>query len=270
MTDILAEICDKKRNHVARCQAQHPLVEVEAAARAASPPKGFAAALRAASNIGYGLIAEIKKASPSEGLIRQDFDPAALARAYRDGGATCLSVLTDTPYFQGEDAFLDQARAAAGLPVLRKDFMLTPYQIIESRALGADCVLLIMAALTDVEATELAATAIQWGMDVLVEVHDGPELDRALTLPANPGTMIGINNRNLSTLKVDIATTETLAQRVPSDRLLVSESGLGNPGDLARMAAAGARCFLIGTSFMRQPDVTGAVKQMLAPTPALT
>ncbi|WP_207478800.1 indole-3-glycerol phosphate synthase TrpC [Arenibaculum pallidiluteum] len=259
--DVLARICEDKLGHVAACIARRPLSEVEAAAREQGPPRGFAAALARASATGYGLIAEIKRASPSKGLIRKDFDPPALARAYAAGGATCLSVLTDIPYFQGEDGFLVAARAACALPVLRKDFMLDPYQVVEARALGADCILLIMAALDDRRARELAAAAADWGMDVLVEVHDGAELDRALKLPCR---LIGVNNRNLKTLQVDIRTTEELAPRVPPDRLLVAESGLNTPADLARMAQARARCFLVGESLMRQRDVEAATRALLA------
>lgn len=266
MSDVLTRINDDKRALVAARKAARPLSEVEAAAKAANetnPPRGFIRALGAAVEAGrYGLIAEIKKASPSKGLIRADFDPPALARAYREGGATCLSVLTDEPYFQGKDEYLVAARAAVDLPVLRKDFMVDPYQIVEARALGADCILIIMASLSDAQAAEIEDAAISHGLDVLVEVHDRAELDRALLLKT---PLLGVNNRNLKTLAVDIATTEELAANVPADRMLVAESGLYTPADLARMAKVGARCFLVGESLMRQADVTAATRALLAP-----
>ena len=261
MADVLARICADKRNHVAARRAASPLADVEERARGAEAPRGFAAALRACRTASrYGLIAEIKKASPSKGLIRADFDPESLARAYAAGGATCLSVLTDEPYFQGSDSHLMAARSAVPLPVLRKDFMLDPYQVVEARALGADCILVILAAVSDAQAAELIEAAHGWSMDALVEVHDAAELDRALALK---GDLVGINNRNLKTLAVDLATAETLAARVPADRLLVAESGLDTPADLARMAAAGATTFLIGESLMRQTDVTAATQRLL-------
>jgi len=261
--DVLARICADKRADLAVRMASRPFAEVDRAARVAGPTRGFKAALDARTRAGrYGLIAEIKRASPSRGLIRADFDPVRLAQAYAEGGATCLSVLTDGPYFQGTDAHLQAARGACPLPVLRKDFMLDPYQIAESRALGADCVLLIMAALDDGQAGELAAAAIEYGLDMLVEVHDAPEMERALRLPAS--ALLGVNNRNLKTLSIDLATTEALAAMVPPGRQLVSESGLHTPADLARMAKVGARCFLVGESLMRQDDVTAAVRALLA------
>jgi indole-3-glycerol phosphate synthase len=262
MSDALAGICATTREAIARAKAARPLRAVETAAAAAPPPRGFLAALeRRASSGGIGLIAEIKKASPSAGLIRADFDPPALARAYESGGATCLSVLTEEANFQGSLDHLAAVRAAVSLPLLRKDFMLDPYQMPEACAAGADCILLILAALSDAEASELEAAAAAWRLDVLVEVHDAAELDRALRLKAR---LIGINNRNLKTLKIDLKTTEDLAARVPGDRVLVSESGLGTSRDLARMARNGVRCFLIGEALMRQSDVAAATRALLA------
>jgi indole-3-glycerol phosphate synthase len=261
VSDVLAEICAKKREHVAGAKAALPEAALRARLAEAPPVRPFAAALETKIARGaYGLIAEIKKASPSKGLIRADFDPPTLAQAYETGGATCLSVLTDTPYFQGGDHDLRAARAACALPVLRKDFILDPYQVLESRALGADCILLIIAALDDGIARELAAAAAELGLDVLVEVHDRAELDRALRLDAR---LIGINNRDLKTLKVDLRTAENLAPLVPPGRVIVGESGLNDPADLDRLAAVGARCFLVGESLMRAGDVAAATRKLL-------
>ncbi len=265
MSDVLARICDDKRRLIAARMEQRPLSRILVAARRASPPRGFAARLKAvgeSSPTGVAVIAEIKRASPSKGLIREDFDPATLARAYASGGAACLSVLTDTPYFQGMDEHLVAARAATDLPVLRKDFMLDPYQIAESRALGADCVLLILAAIDDAAAKELAVDAAELGMDVLVEVHDAAEMERAVSMGSR---LIGINNRNLKTLKVDLATTERLAPMATADAQLVGESGIQGPEHVARLKAAGVTSFLVGESLMRQPDVEAALRALLTP-----
>ncbi|MGQ0677410.1 MAG: indole-3-glycerol phosphate synthase TrpC [Rhodospirillales bacterium] len=261
-TDALDRICADKRAEVAKRKQAVPEADLRERAASAPGPRGFARALAdAVARGGYGLIAEIKKASPSRGLIRADFSPADLARAYARGGAACLSVLTDTPYFQGADAHLAEARAACALPVLRKDFMLDPWQVVESRALGADCILFIMAAVDYATARALIDEAAALGMDALAEVHDAAELERALQLPAK---LIGVNNRDLKTFKTDLAATEALAPRVPEDRVLVAESGLSTPADLARMARAGARCFLVGEALMRQADVAAATRALLA------
>lgn len=261
MPDVLAEICAAKRAHVARRKAVQPEAALRSLAAEATPVRSFAAALERQVGAGrHGLIAEIKKASPSRGLIRADFDPAILARAYEAGGATCLSVLTDEPYFQGRDEYLATARDACALAVLRKDFILDPYQVVESRALGADCILLIMAALDDGAARDLVDAAAELGLDVLVEVHDRGELDRALRLDTR---LIGINNRNLKTLKVDLHTSEELAPLVPPGRVIVAESGIAEPADLDRLTGAGARCFLVGESLMKAADVAAATRRLL-------
>ncbi|MCK5546362.1 MAG: indole-3-glycerol phosphate synthase TrpC [Rhodospirillaceae bacterium] len=264
MSDILEKICADKRQHIENKKSERPLAEIIDAANNANannPTRGFINALKAKESLGqYGLIAEIKKASPSKGLIREDFNPASLAKDYENGGAACLSVLTDEPYFQGSDEYLIQARGAVSLPVLRKDFMLDAYQVYEARALGADCILLIMAALSDDAAAELEEVANKINLDVLVEVHNDIEMERALKLST---PLIGINNRNLKTLEIDTATTEELADMVPDDKMLVSESGLHTPGDLLRMKNAGASCFLIGESLMRENNVEQATRNLL-------
>jgi len=261
MTDVLARIRAYKLEEIAAARAARPLPQVEEAARAAPAPRGFAAALDAAAARGYGLIAEIKKASPSKGLIRADFQPAALARAYEAGGAACLSVLTDTPSFQGAPEYLQQAREATDLPVLRKDFLYDPYQVAESRALGADAILIIMASVSDTQARELEEAAQTWGMDVLVEVHDEAELERASALQS---PLLGINNRDLRTFATSLDTTRRLAPLAGEGRQIVCESGLFTPADLAAMAETGARRFLIGEALMRQDDVAAATRALLA------
>ena len=261
MSDVLAEICAVKRAHVARRKAELPLARLEACLPTEAP-RGFARSLAAAAAAGrHALIAEIKKASPSKGLIRADFDPPRLALAYREGGATCLSVLTDTPYFQGRDEYLAAARTASGLPALRKDFMLDPWQVVESRALGADCILLIMACLGDAQAAELAAAAAELRMDVLVEVHDEAELDRALALP---GTLLGVNNRNLKTLEVDLGEFGRLVELIPEGVVKVAESGVLVPDDAALVASQGADAILCGEALVRHGDPAAGVAAMIA------
>lgn len=261
MSDTLNKINETKQGEVAALKQQISLSELMDSAKKADAPRGFISALQTASDSGYGLIAELKKASPSKGLIRADFNPPILAKAYEDGGASCLSVLTDRTYFQGDNDYLKAARQAVSLPVLRKDFMIDPIQIIESRALGADCILLIMASLSLAQAQELEDTAREYGMDVLIEVHDAKELETACQLKS---PLMGINNRNLKTMEISLEVGKAMLPLLPGDRIAVAESGLFTPADLADMAGAGARCFLIGESLMRADDVQGATADILA------
>ncbi len=265
MTDILAKICADKRKHIMERKSKTPEAALRAKIKGQNAPRGFKNSLIAKINEGKpALIAEIKKASPSRGVIRTDFSPAKLAKAYADGGAACLSILTDKPYFDGRDEYIQEAKSTVALPVLRKDFILDPYQVIESRAIGADCILLIMAAIDDTLANELEMAASELGMDALVEVHNREELDRALSInPDNQNKIIGINNRNLKTLKISLETSEELAAYIPREYIGVCESGISTPEDIERMRACGLHTFLVGESLMRKNDVAMATRTLL-------